>query len=459
MSKNHDIFDDLIKSQLEGFEANVSMDDWSSIESKLDAIDTKKKRPLWWAAAIGLLLFITGTIFWLNQSSDIAPVVESIVTPEIEEGPTTKESVVVKKYIPTEARSGKTANEPNTHEKVTTTTAEEKSGNETNTLLLNSSDIDTKKEIKTLPQSTTEVNKLPTRIVDIKPGGGSIKGGIKKPGFSTSLTVRTNNDLAPKRDSDNTNLNESETTLSLKDILPNISRWEVGISFTPTWASKVIAPNGRNAWKINPYFDAISKEMEQGGVSYQLEARVNRYISNNVYLGLGLNYNQVQESVDYNYLVDYYLYFDVERKEVRPEFLDPRAHTEVNYSGRNTYHYFEVPLRLGANYPIQNRKFNVRIEGGFKYIRLVQMNGKRADATYMDELIDLESAMGTYSRNNLGLNINAGLTWQLSDKIDIGGMPFFNYSLTSIRNRDEGITEKPYNFGLNIGLQYNILTK
>ena len=46
MSNKNDIFDDLIKSQLEGFDANVSMADWDAIAVKLPVAKRKKLPPI-----------------------------------------------------------------------------------------------------------------------------------------------------------------------------------------------------------------------------------------------------------------------------------------------------------------------------------------------------------------------------------------------------------------------------
>ncbi|MFT5725268.1 MAG: hypothetical protein ACI9JN_002392 [Bacteroidia bacterium] len=437
MSNQNDIFDDLIKSQLEGFDANVSMADWDAIEAKLGGAKRKKVAAYWWvAAAVVLVSGMMAVVSLLNNTSNPDLSNTEVVLSE-EDASSNKESVV-KNYlpIPTEAPSETATNEPNQLEKVNTVIKTTLSGVETKTSL----------------RSTTEADRLPTNIVDIKPRGFHTKG-VENLGFSTDFNLETLSSVA----SPASLLDPSGNTIKFKASREE-SKWELGFSASPTWASKVINPNGENSWKINEEFDLIASTMESGTVSYQFEARVNRYFNDHVYLGLGINYNQVAEQVSYDYIVDYFVDEDVIKKEVNNEY-DPRLHTEVKYSGKNVYHYIEVPARLGFIQSVPNSNLQIRVEAGLRYMILADMSGKKVGVTRTDSLMDLKTSMATYSRHNLGFTTNAGLFWQVNTKMDFGFIPYYNLSMSSIRKRDEGITEKPYNFGVNFSLQHKIWIK
>ena len=90
---------------------------------------------------------------------------------------------------------------------------------------------------------------------------------------------------------------------------------------------------------------------------------------------------------------------------------------------------------------------------------LADMSGKRTDVTHIVSLNDLSTSLNDYSRHNLGATANAGIYWGLKNNTDFGVTANYNYALTSIRKRDEGITEKPFNFGLNFSIQHKILIK
>ena len=438
MSNKHDIFDDLIKSQLEGFEANVSMADWDAIEAQLPVTKRNKVAAYWWVT--GLVLLVVGslaTIVWknFNQSSQVPNEVAVI-----DDAQTIKEESVVKNNnipTPTEAPTEKTVNEPNQPEnlntEITTTT---------------SSGVNTKTSV----QSTTGPDKLPTNIVDIKPKGFHIKG-VENLGFSTEFNmVALSNVVYPADQLAEAGNKETPNTF--------VPKWEVGITLSPTWANKLISPNGGNAWRINKDYTNISKTMESGSTSYQFEARVNRYLKENIYLNAGLNYNQIVEKVNYDYTVTEFVTERPDFKDlIYTKFHPQIGSIDVKYSGTNTYQYFELPVRIGYIQPIPQTKAKIRVETGLRYMFLADMSGKRTDVTHIVSLNDLSTSLNDYSRHNLGATANAGIYWGLKNNTDFGVTANYNYALTSIRKRDEGITEKPFNFGLNFSIQHKILIK
>lgn len=450
MSNKHDIFDDLIKSQLEGFEANVSMADWDAIEAKLPVASRNKVAAYWWVT--GLVLLLVGslaTIFW-NNFKESATVPSEVVV--VDNTQTIKQESVVKNNntpTPTEAPIEKTVNEPNQPERInteiTTTTSSEV-------------------EIKTSVQSTTGPDKLPTNIVDIKADENRIKGVVDS-AFSTEITDKSStNDVDPVKTVDPITVVLDDTIQTGNTNDPTqptfIPKWEIGLSATPTWANKIINPNGGNAWRINKDYNNIAKSMESGSISYQFEARINRYVKENVYFNAGINYNQISEKVNYNYIVTDLTHEDVVRKELSYTPLDPRIGSiEVKYSGTNTYHYFEVPVRIGYIQKVPNSNIRFRFETGLRYMVLADMSGKKTDVTQVKDLIELKSSLGDYSRHNMGATANAGIYWAIGENTDFGIIGSTNYALTSIRKRDEGITEKPYNFGLNFSLQRKLQIK
>ncbi|MFT5513101.1 MAG: opacity protein-like surface antigen [Bacteroidia bacterium] len=453
MSNQNDIFDDLIKSQLEGFESSVSMADWDAIEAKLVAPKRKRIIAYWWMASIALFIAgVTTTMVMIGNKQELVQEPTEIALNSNDQAQN-KESVVVKKYIPipTEALSGKTGNEPNQPENLTQTTTNITNDNQTSVV---------KDETKTLPRSTTEVDKLPTNNVDIKLDETHNKG-VADSSFSTDQkTVVSNETLDPVISAPKVALNDSGN----KTTTPNETKFkpysEIGVSFSPTWANKFINPNGANAWKINKDFNHIARTMETGSVSYQLEGRINRYVTERMYLGFGLTYNQIEEKTSYDYLVTEIPDEIVRKKELDYIPIDPRiGPIDVKYSGRNVYHYFEAPLRFGLTDKIPGTNIKVRFETGVRYMLLADMSGKKPDVTRIDSLVDLKSAISSYSRHNFGLTANAGVYWKVWNNTDFGVTPYYNYALTSIRKRDEGITEKPYNFGVNFSLHHKIRIK
>jgi hypothetical protein len=462
VSNNHDIFDDLIKSQLDGFDANVSMTDWDAIAAKLPVAETKKGFAYWWLAGIAILVIGVTSYVALFQNADKQTAPNEVVLNNEATSPN-QESVVKNNNIPTpnEAPSTKTVNEPNQPENLNT---------DLNSTTSNG--VDT----KTSSRSTTGTDNLPTNNVDNKPDETHTKG-VEDSGFSTVNSDKAStDDVDPEKqtEADPKNIadvvdpgNKDETKVENIDspnpdkkdnILPVKTKWEIGLSASPTWASKLISVNGANGWKVNPLFDQIASSMESGTISYQVEGKLNRYFNDHLYLGVGLNYNQVAEQVSYDYIVDYVVVVDPILRTVTNE-ADPRIHDEVSYNGRNVYHFVEVPVRIGYLQEIPNTKFQIRGETGLRYMALMDMSGKKVGVTYTDSLVNLKSSLNDYSRHNVGATATLGLMRSIGENTDFGATVTYNYALTSIRKRDEGITEKPYNFGLNFSLQHKIWRK
>ncbi|GEM_PF-2695928 len=452
MSNKNDIFDDLIKSQLEGFDANVSMADWDAIASKLPVAKRKKVAAYWWLTGLAILVVgVLTTALWINFRNKSNDLSELVI---LEKDQTTqKESVVKNNYIPTpnEAPTDKTVNEPNQPENLNTE------------IITTSTEVD----LKTSVQSTTGPDNLPTNIVDIKADEDRIKGAVDS-AFSTEIDNNSSNDdIDPIKSTEPVILvlsdsNDAENKTEPITITPAPPiKWELGISFSPNWAKKLISPNGDHAWRINKEYNNIVNTMESGSISYQFEAHVNRYLNEHVYFNAGINYNQIVEKVNYNYEVTEFATERVGFDELLYTPIDPRiGPIEVNYSGTNTYHYIESPVRIGFIKAIPSSKMNFRVETGLRCMVLTDMSGKRTDVTQIESLVDLKSSFSEYSRHNLGATANAGLYWKImKGKGSFGLTTYYNYALTSIRKRDEGITEKPYNFGVNFNLQRKIWIK
>ncbi|MBO6516319.1 MAG: hypothetical protein JJ975_07190 [Bacteroidia bacterium] len=468
MSNERDIFDDLLKSQLNDLSGDVSLADWDAIEAKLDAQEPKRKI-MWWFWLTGVLVLgVIASLFLIKSAPTESN--DGLTQTQVTEIEDPQESVIKNKIIPTEAPRNAEANKSNQPE-------------------INSH-VSTK-----LPRSNGD-NNLPTKNeVDNEPGVQSSKGG-ENPGFTTA-SDRGNQDISNQEPNNNqsgkqSGGNETPTVQSipfnpgwildtgepalalLKPVTaPNtdndlkagnvpdgskVTRWEIGLSASPNWAAKIISPNGGDAWRTNDKYNDIVKNMENGGVSYRLEARVNRYFGKIFYSTVGFGYNQIEENVRYNYIVDKHVTEVESTKKLEYSELHPLLRDTVNYSGANTYRYFEVPLRVGIVKPVLNNRARLRVESGFKYIYLQSMEGQRTDVTSL-RLMDLKDAQDLYSKNNLGFSVSAGLFFNLSDNLDLGFTPFYSMSLTSIREKNEGIKDRPYNTGLNINLHHSLWKK
>jgi len=455
-------FDELLRGQMEGLESSVSSADWDAIVNKLDAVEEKKAAPVWWPYLAAGIVVLVGGLFWLlTPSSDLdsGDTVVNHETPAVIETPSStndseQSDVVENIKIPTnEAQAANRANQPNTPNERTDVQRPEPNVpaipvgdagdvvGETPGITTPSNDREIANEDSDKPdesnskeiaqddnQETANPDKdLPTNVDNNKPGVISNKDeGRSNPGFSTSSN----------------------------------GSWELGVSFTPNWASKIIRGNGDLAWRINPRFDEITKAMETGSYSYQLNVDVNRYFGKNWFISSGLTYNQVEESVSYDYIVDGFYDENVNQKTLDFVPWNPSLHYRVNYTGINQYRYLQIPLQLGFvdTLNVKGRQFKLKVESGVQYMGLLGMTGKKLGVTDIRELEDLSTQVDNYSRNNIGANTSIGLYWIAGPRMDLGFSGFGSLALSSIRSKNEAIQERPYNTGLHIGLNYKLLT-
>lgn len=457
MNENKDIFDDLLKSQLDDLTGEVSFDDWEAIESRLDAMEEKKRAPLWWFWLAGIVIVgAVSTVLYTQLKSPVSDEIATSYTPT--EG-TTKEPVVIKNNIPTEAPAEAEANNPNQRErgvvqqtssvaKTNTPTYAAATATSTEISDTTTSDVvvsDINDDSKTLSRSNGN-NNLPTKNrVDNEPGDSSSKGG-RISGFTSvdsSIKVNNNDKTTPKGENGN----------SVKQ-----AKWEVGIAASPTWASKIISPNGENSWRINPRYNSIAKSMESGGVSYRAGLYVNRYFGQIFYAGAGFNYNQAEENIAYDYIVTEFVTELEDFDELIISPRNPLLYDTVKQFGRNTYKFVEIPFRVGLNKPVLNDRLNLRLETGFKYIYLASLQGNKADVTNL-ELLSLKEVKDQYSLHNFGLTTSVGIFFNINKSMTWGMTPYYSWSLSSIRNKNEGIKDKPYTYGLNLNLQHKIWSK
>ena len=462
MSQLDNRFDELLRGQMEGLESSVSSADWDAIVNKLDAVEEKKAAPVWWPYLAAGIVVLVGGLFWLlTPSSDLdsGDAVVNHETPAVIETPSStndseQSDVVENIKIPTnEAQAANRANQPNTPNERTDVQRPEPNVpaipvgdagdvvGETPGITTPSNDREIANEDSDKPdesnpkeiaqddnQETANPDKdLPTNVDNNKPGVTSNKDeGRSNPGFSTSSN----------------------------------GSWELGVSFTPNWASKIIRGNGDLAWRINPRFDEITKAMETGSYSYQLNVDVNRYFGKNWFISSGLTYNQVEESVSYDYLVDGFYDENVNQKTLDFVPWNPSLHYRVNYTGINQYRYLQIPLQLGFvdTLNVKGRQFKIKVESGVQYMGLLGMTGMKLGVTDIRELEDLSTQVDNYSRNNIGANTSIGLYWIAGPRMDLGFSGFGSLALSSIRSKNEAIKERPYNTGLHIGLNYKLLT-
>jgi hypothetical protein len=444
VSQNNDIFDDLLRSALADTEGAVSPGDWDAISSKLDAIDNRKIPIGWWLLAgvlvIGLGIGIFKVSFDQNDTNNSQLTQETETT--VEDFTTTPDSKTIEKQV---------VIADNQIEEILEST--EKAG-DTKIAKITQRQIPIPAATITSEQSPEEQFKFVFEPIELN---------LRSvPHLSDLMITPTNMAIFYASFIDADKFNRIPTHNNGKQKAPvtpsNKGSWELGFSASPALASKLIKPNGKFGGLLNRNYDGIISTDERNGRSYQIGLNLNRHINDWLFFSIGAQYNQLGELMDYDFLVDE---IPVEGPQnnslVYLPLLPGQKPERVQYKGNNNYHYVEIPVKMGIVVPVLNNRFELRTEVGVQFAYLVTTSGKKIDPTYL-KLGELDANIG-YNRKNLGGVVTAGLYYASGNNVEWGLTPYYQMTLTSIRSSNSVIQERPYNYGLNLRLNYKLINK
>ncbi len=444
MSQNNDIFDDFLKSALTDLEGDVSSQAWDQITSKLDA--PKRRRVIGWWLLAGMLVvgLGIGILSTLDQNQEI-------------DGTTQDVEII----------------DPNSSE---TTTPKD---------LNASKDIQVVEEATEIEESRS-IDQIPTiklqDVVPTTPAFEIVNDGVND-GLNPSFTdwtydfLRIEGKQVPQlTDIMSAPINKAIFYASEKDAnefnrIPtsnkgsrkapgtpsNKGSWELGLSASPAFAAKLIKPNGDFSGLLNRSYTGITEKDEKTGFSYQLAFNANHHINKWIFLSSGLQYNQLGEAINYDFVIDSAPVLNATETRIDDYLPIPAgAREHVQYNGHNTYHYAEIPVKLGIVVPILRDRVELRTEVGIQFSYLFATSGKKIDLTYLS-LNNLDVRNG-YNRVNMGGVITSGVYFITNERMEWGLTPYYQMSLTSIRSAKSAIQERPYNYGLNVRLNYRLNT-
>jgi len=444
VSQNNDIFDDFLKSAMADLEGDVSSQAWDQIASKLDA--PKRRRVIgWWLLAgmlaIGLGIGILST---LDQNQEIdgttldVDVIDqnsSETTSPIDQNASKDIQVVEEATEIEESRSVDQIPTIKLQDVVPTTPAFE---------IVNDGVNDG------LNQSFTDWTFENLRIE-----------GKQVPQLTDIMSAPINKAIFYASEKDAHEFNRIPTSNKGSRKAPgtpsNKGSWELGLSASPAFAAKLIKPNGDFSGLLNQNYKGITEKDEKTGFSYQLALNANLHINKWLYISSGLQYNQLGEAIDYDFVIDSAPVLNATKTRIDSMIpIDPRVREHVQYNGHNTYHYAEIPVKLGIVVPILRDRVELRTEVGIQFSYLFATSGKKIDLTFLS-LNNLDLREG-YNRVNMGGVVTSGLYFITNERMEWGVTPYYQMSLTSIRSATSAIQERPYNYGLNVRFNYRLNT-
>ncbi len=228
--------------------------------------------------------------------------------------------------------------------------------------------------------------------------------------------------------------------------------FEVFASATPSIMNKIVKSDNQLGWLVNKNFNAIAgkSEFATAGIQANLGFQIN--LTPKWFIQSGLGYSEKREWVKYNHTVTDFTTVRESEKDLLYKPLSPIQWININYEGNNSYKFIEIPVLIGTTRQLSS-KWDWKIRGGVSYWRLIDRTGEKLDPTYL--LLNDLSTLKYYRNNNLGIQLNSGLYYKLNSNWSIMAEPGGSLALSNL-TKGSPVTTKPYNYGLNFGVQYKL---
>ena len=232
---------------------------------------------------------------------------------------------------------------------------------------------------------------------------------------------------------------------------PTPKSFDIGLNITP---DMVFYRNPSTSFKYTYTFDA--------GAKYNL----GRFYFQS---GLGVSYSTAigdyaisyvkNDSVGYYWTVSSY---SVEPGEpgVQFETKQVTVYDSVNYlydySTKNRYLYFQIPLNFGYRI-IDKPRWRLSVEAGLLYAYLISIK-EPAPTFYMPEarILDIQSRTPERNRHSLGLTGSVSIEYQFARNFYLLIEPTFKYYLQAIEESSSIGAKQPYSIGLRAGIWYRL---
>lgn len=227
---------------------------------------------------------------------------------------------------------------------------------------------------------------------------------------------------------------------------------EVFATATPSVVNLVTASSSQFGWLVNKDFNKIASKSEFAAAGAQVNAGLQFNLGSSWFVQTGVGYSEKREMVNYNYTLKEFTIVRESEKKLEYAPLSPQQWINVQHRGANTYRFAEIPLLVGYKLPV-SKKLELRVRGGVSYWRLISKTGQKIDPTSLN--LNQLSEVKNYVNNNLGVQINTGLNYKLSPNWSILAEPGGALGLTDL-TKGSPVQTKPYNYGLNIGVQYKL---
>lgn len=227
---------------------------------------------------------------------------------------------------------------------------------------------------------------------------------------------------------------------------------ELFATATPSIVNKMVKSDGQLGWLVNKDFGTISGKSEFATAGIQANLGIQINLSPKWFVQTGLSYSEKREWVRYDHTLTEFAIVRESQKRLEYAPLSQQLWENINYEGNNSYKFLEIPLLVGTSKQL-SKNWDWKIRGGVSYWRLIDKSGEKLDPTYLT--LNNLSTLKYYRNNSIGIQLNSGVYYKLNKNWSLMAEPGASLSLSNL-TKGSPVNTKPYNYGLNLGVQYKL---
>lgn len=496
-SYNHNEFDELFRSKLEGHQQSGTNALWESVSGNFAQIDEEKKKKkriafFWWITSglLAMLILTIGYYEWrLNSFSQRIEEQQQQLS-ALKNQPTTthtnhtSNSSSKSIHQQTEEQAG--AQQTNNIHSVRMTPALSMLPKRDNSLYVygeaNRSGVRLNQQRKSLPENDNSLLSPSDRTLNFSNTIGEENSNDLDTANNTSLSLTENtpnniNKTAPTdtttADSTNTQLTKVSETTSLPIPDPKKKKQlSLALTGSPDFSYRWLSGNSENA--VSGMGVKQFNQAESGRVGYSIGAQLNYEISPRLSVFSGLEFSrhkQTFEASNYDAFLDttnriFTLntsFGDVNFKE--SQISEPN---EVNTNGEQASLSFKsrqqlsiLSIPIGVQYGFDlSPKHRIFVQSGLRFNAILSgsttlnLSDGKGGGEGGEHAIRIKGFKGL-TPFNFGASIGVGYEWSFTQRLSLIANPTFRMSFTPI-NEKNGVKPFPFSLGLRTGIKWNL---
>lgn len=229
--------------------------------------------------------------------------------------------------------------------------------------------------------------------------------------------------------------------------------WSYSFNVYPNFTFRKFEEDPNKEKFLHVDFGDAVEAAESGGFSLNLGFEISRRIGPITYLNTGIEYISYNTDVLYNFTNFREAVFNNTNEYITSYRTRAKEDVqEIIFSDKNSYHYVNFPLSL-SHQPWATDHIRFNIEAGASFLYFIGANGQTLDYQTL-EVIDL--AQRDFKNSIGSLSFKIGVSYFVSDKLNVGFEPTLMYFTNTIYNDDYPFYVIPYSVGMNLNLQVKL---